>query len=55
MVSKKELIGHIRDDVEYPATKTAILEACNNMEHLPKADRDWVAKSLPDRTFKTAY
>ena len=53
-VGKKELAGHIREDMEYPATKRAILEACNKMEHVPKADRDWVAKNLPDRTFKNA-
>lgn len=51
---KKEMEEHIRKHLTYPATKKALVEACNRMSDVPKADRDWFEKNLPDRTYKTA-
>jgi hypothetical protein len=50
---KKELMGHIRSDVSYPASKQQILAACNNMTmHSPEAKK--YAEQLPDKTFQNA-
>lgn len=45
---------HIREHMEYPATKKQIIEACNRMSDVPAADRDWVEKKLPEKKFKNA-
>ena len=52
--AKRELTSHIRDHISYPTTKKALVEACSNMAHVPKASRDWAADKLPDRTYASA-
>lgn len=45
---------HIKEHMEYPATKKQIVEACNNMSDVSAADRDWFSKTLPDKKYKSA-
>ena len=47
-------LEHLKNHVEYPATKNDIVTACNNLSDVPKADKDWFEKNLPDRTYKNA-
>jgi hypothetical protein len=47
-------LEHAKNHVEYPATKKQLVEACNNMSDMPKAEREWFAKNLPDKTYKNA-
>jgi len=51
---KKEVIEHIKSHTKYPATKKQLVEACNRMSDVPKADREWFQKNLPEGTYKTA-
>ena len=50
----KAALEHAKSHVEYPATKKQLVEACNNMSDMPKAEREWFAKNLPDKTYKNA-
>ncbi len=47
-------LEHLKNHVEYPATKSDIMTACNNLSDVPQADKDWFEKNLPDRTYKNA-
>lgn len=49
-----EVLEHLNGHVVYPATKRQLMEACANMSDVPKEDKDWFAKSLPDRTYNSA-
>jgi len=42
----------IRDSIKYPANKTQVLAACNNMTDVPSVDKEFVTKSLPDSNYK---
>lgn len=53
-VSKKEVREHIKSHLKYPATKKQLVEACNKMSDVPKADREWFQKNLPEGTYKSA-
>jgi hypothetical protein len=54
-VKKKDLMKkHIKEHVSYPTTKKALVEACNMMSDVPKWDKDWFEKNLPDKEYKTA-
>ncbi len=53
-MSKKEAIEHIKEHIKYPATKKQMIEACNMMYDVPKADKEWFEKNLPEGTYKNA-
>jgi uncharacterized protein DUF2795 len=53
-VGMQELNKHLMEDVKYPATKQAILEQCNNMEHVPEAARRLLSDHLPNRVYNSA-
>ena len=50
--TKKSVMEHIKKHNEYPATKGDIIESCNEMSDVPKEERKWIEKSLPDRTYE---
>jgi len=55
--SANEVVGmlkgvmHVREHVSYPATKSVIVETCQNMMDVPEADKQWFEKYLPERTY----
>lgn len=51
---KKELSTHVREHLQYPASKQQLVEACNYMEHVPKATKEWFSKTLPERSYNSA-
>ncbi|MGH2625771.1 MAG: hypothetical protein ACRDHY_03870 [Anaerolineales bacterium] len=52
--SLHELTAHIRSHVAYPVTKKDFLAACENMAHVPADSVEWVAKTLPDKTYQSS-
>jgi len=54
MMEQAEMKTHIREHLDYPATKQDLVQACNMMSEVPQADRQWFSDSLPDGTYNTA-
>ena len=52
--TKQELTTHVKDHMNYPATKQQIMAACSQMAHVPQAGREWAAEKLADRTYASA-
>ncbi len=49
-----EELTHLKNHVNYPANRSQVLAACNNMMDAPKEDSEWVAKALPDGSYRSA-
>ncbi|MBM3897956.1 MAG: hypothetical protein FJ358_05470 [Thaumarchaeota archaeon] len=45
-------LDHLKNHIEYPATREEAVAACNNFMDVPKEDADWFAKNLPNGTYK---
>ncbi len=52
--TKEEVKTHIKEHLEYPATKEQLTKACNNMYEVPKSDKEWFEKNLPEGTYQNA-
>ena len=52
MSNLKSELEHIKHHIKYPANKTQVVSACNNMSDVPSADKEFVSKSLPESNFK---
>jgi hypothetical protein len=46
-------LGHLKNHVTYPASRSQVVAACSDMSDLPAEDRDWVAKNLPEGNYRT--
>lgn len=44
-------LKHAKRDIRYPVTKDQFMKACNNLSDVPPADKEWLDKNLPDRTY----
>ncbi|MDA4125870.1 MAG: DUF2795 domain-containing protein [Thaumarchaeota archaeon] len=47
-----EELGHLKSHVTYPASRAQVVEACNNNMHADKDDAEWMAKALPEGTYR---
>src|SRR2546428_9763196 len=52
MSNLKTELEHIKHHIKYPANKTQVLAACNNMTDVPSIDKEFVTKSLSDNNYK---
>ncbi|MGH2605153.1 MAG: hypothetical protein ACRDG5_01050 [Anaerolineales bacterium] len=52
--ARMELTTHINDHVGYPISKSDFMASCGNLSHVPDETREWVGKTLPDRTYQSA-
>ena len=52
MSNLKTELEPIKHHIKYPANKTQVIAACNNMSDVPSTDKDFVAKSLPESNYK---
>ncbi len=53
-LTKEEVKTHIKEHLEYPATKEQLIQACNNMGEVPKSDKEWFETNLPEGTYQNA-
>jgi len=54
MSTMAEELGHLKNHVNYPASRTQVVQACNGMSDVPAADKEWVQKNLPEGTYRSA-
>lgn len=47
-----EELGHLKHHVNYPANRSQVVAACNQMSDMHPASSDWVSKNLPEGTYK---
>ncbi|MGD0478471.1 MAG: hypothetical protein ABSB29_09955 [Nitrososphaerales archaeon] len=47
-------LGHLKHHVQYPASRSQVVAACNNMSDVSEGNRDWFSKNLPEGTYKNA-
>ena len=47
-----EELGHLKDHVNYPASRAQVVEACNKMSDMDGADASWFEKNLPEGTHR---
>lgn len=52
-MNKKRVLAHINDHVNYPTTKKALAEACNNMMDITEEDKKLFTEKLTDGEYKT--
>jgi hypothetical protein len=46
-------LGHLKNHVTYPASRSQVVAACNDMADVPREDKDWVMNSLPEGNYRT--
>ncbi len=49
-----EELTHLKNHVQYPANRSQVISACNNMMDAPKDDSEWVANALPEGNYRSA-
>jgi hypothetical protein len=54
MSTLAEELGHLKNHIQYPATRSQVVSACNNMSDAPEADRTWFAANLPEGNYQNA-
>lgn len=47
-------LGHLKNHVDYPASRSEVVAACNNMSDLVEEDREWFSKNLPEGRYSKA-
>ncbi len=47
-------LNHIKNDINYPASKQDIMQACSGFSEVSQAERNWFDNTLPDRTYNNA-
>ncbi len=52
-MTRKEIYEHVQGHVDFPADKGKITASCNRMDDVPKVDREWFERTLPDRTYES--
>ena len=54
MNDTKNVVHHLTEHQEYPATKEEMVAECDNLSDFSEADKKWFADNLPDRTYNSA-
>jgi len=52
--ARMELSTHINQHVTYPISKKDFMAGCGNLSHVPADTRQWVEKTLSDRTYQSS-
>ncbi len=49
-----EMKEHLTNHLTYPATKSDIVKACQNMSEFNNKEKEWFVKNLPEGNYKNA-
>lgn len=49
-----QVMTHLEEHVNYPATKDQIIKACNDMSDVPLDAKDWILRNLTDRRYQNS-
>lgn len=52
--NKAKAVGHFKEHVKYPASRSDILAACAQTPEFTAAEKEWLAQRLPEGTYKSA-
>ncbi|HTM44521.1 MAG TPA: carboxymuconolactone decarboxylase family protein [Polyangiaceae bacterium] len=47
-------VAHLRQHIQYPASRAQVLAACANTPEFSSAEKQWFSDNLPDRTYASA-
>lgn len=50
---RAKAVGHFKEHVKYPASRSDILAACAQTPEFSGAEKDWMAQHLPEGTYKS--
>lgn len=50
----KNILQHLRDHQDYPATKEELVKACNQLSDFSIEDKKWFEQNLPEGTYESA-
>lgn len=53
MQNKKTAMDHLKSHVTYPATRSDLVTACNNLSDFSDEDKKEFENSLPEGTYNT--
>jgi hypothetical protein len=45
-------LGHLKSHVKYPASRSQVIAACNEMSDITDADKAWIIGNLPEGTYR---
>lgn len=54
MRDTRGVIRHFKQHQFYPASKSDLMETCNNLSDITNADKEWISRNLPDGEYRTA-
>lgn len=47
------IVDHVTDHIKYPADKTDLIEACNNLSEFTEEQKRWFERNLPDGIYNS--
>ena len=47
-------LDHLKNHVKYPASRSEVVAACNNMSDMHATNAAWFQKTLPEGNYKSA-
>lgn len=45
-------LEHLKRHIKYPADRKAVVQACNEMSDVNQADKQWIASTIPEGTYR---
>lgn len=53
MKDMQNVMNHLRNDQEYPATKAELVAQCDNLSDFSEEDKTWFEEHLEDKTYNS--
>lgn len=53
-MDRQNIVTHLREHQEYPATKEELMQTCDNLSEFGNEDKQWFMNKLPEGTYNSA-